>query len=120
MKPGDFVGLMFLGRDIAHTVHLSTRSYAKHRALNSFYVDIIEAADKFAESYQGRHGLIGKITVPEYKNSKNIIEFLENQLKTIEEVRYDVCEKTDTPIQNIIDEICGLYLSTLYKLRTLA
>ena len=28
--------------------------------------------------------------------------------------------KSDTPIQNIIDEIVGLYLSTLYKLRFLA
>jgi hypothetical protein len=32
----------------------------------------------------------------------------------------DVCEKTDTPIQNIIDEVVGLYLSTLYKLKFLA
>lgn len=33
MKAADFVGLMFLGRDVAHSVHLNTRSYAKHVAL---------------------------------------------------------------------------------------
>jgi hypothetical protein len=38
----------------------------------------------------------------------------------IEKCRYEMCDKTDTPIQNIIDEIIGLYLSTLYKLRFLA
>jgi hypothetical protein len=38
----------------------------------------------------------------------------------IEKMRYEVCEKTDTPIQNIIDEIVGQYLSTLYKLKFLA
>jgi hypothetical protein len=38
----------------------------------------------------------------------------------VEEARYEVCQKTDTPIQNIIDEIVGLYLSTLYKLKFLA
>jgi hypothetical protein len=35
-------------------------------------------------------------------------------------MRYEFVEKTDTPIQNIIDEIVGLYLSTLYKLKFLA
>ena len=41
-------------------------------------------------------------------------------LAEIEDTRYKACEKTDTPIQNIIDEIVGLYLSTLYKLQFLA
>ena len=45
---------------------------------------------------------------------------LEDSLKDIEESRYKVCDKTDTPLQNIIDEIVGQYLSTLYKLRFLA
>jgi hypothetical protein len=35
-------------------------------------------------------------------------------------MRYEVVSKTDTAIQNIIDEIVGLYLSTLYKLKFLA
>jgi hypothetical protein len=54
------------------------------------------------------------------KKTTNIIEFLEQSLKDIEDMRYEVVEKTDTPIQNIIDEIVGLYLSTLYKLKFLA
>jgi hypothetical protein len=80
----------------------------------------VELADKFAEAYQGRHGLIGPIAIPASKKTTNIIEFLQDQVNEIEKGRYDVCEKTDTPIQNIIDEIVGLYLSTLYKLRFLA
>jgi hypothetical protein len=35
-------------------------------------------------------------------------------------MRYKVCDKSDTPLQNIIDEIVGLYLSSLYKLKFLA
>lgn len=31
-----------------------------------------------------------------------------------------ICDKDDTAIQNIIDEIVDLYLSTLYKLKFLA
>jgi hypothetical protein len=120
MKCADFVGELFLARDVAHSVHLNTRSYSKHKALGHFYKDLIELADEFAEAYQGRHGLIGPISLMSAKKNGNIIEFLEQSLKDIEGMRYEVVEKTDTPIQNIIDEIVGLYLSTLYKLKFLA
>jgi hypothetical protein len=120
MNAAQFVGALFLGRNVAHSVHLNTRSYSKHKALGHFYEDVVELADKFAEAYQGRHGLIGPIAIPASKKTANIIEFLQDQLADIEKGRYDVCEKTDTPIQNIIDEIVGLYLSTIYKLRFLA
>ena len=120
MKCADFVGTLFLARDVAHSVHLNTRSFSKHMALNSFYDEVIELADKFAEAYQGRHGLIGPISLMSAKKTTNIVEFLEDSMADIEKMRFDVCEKTDTPIQNIIDEIVGLYLSTLYKLKFLA
>lgn len=120
MKANDFVGMLFLARDVTHSVHLNTRSYAKHMALNTFYDEIVDLADTFAEAYQGRHGLIGPISLMSAKKTTNVTEFLESQLEEIESARYDVCEKTDTPIQNIIDEIVGLYLTTLYKLRFLA
>jgi hypothetical protein len=120
MKCADFVGELFLARDVAHSVHLNTRSFSKHSALQSFYDEVIDLADKFAEAYQGRHGLIGPISLMSAKKNGNIIEFLEQSLKDIEGMRYEVCDKNDTPLQNIIDEIVGLYLSTLYKLKFLA
>ena len=120
MKASDFVGTLFLARDVAHSVHLGTRSFAKHSALNTFYDEIVDLADKFAEAYQGRHGLMGPVGLMSAKKTSNIIEFLQTSLKEIEDCRYEVCDKTDTPIQNIIDEIVGLYLATLYKLRFLA
>ena len=120
MKPADFVGTLFLARDVAHSVHLNTRSYSKHKALRHFYDNIVDLADKFSEAYQGRHGLIGPIGLMSAKKTNNIIEFLQDSMSELEGCRYEVCDKTDTPIQNIIDEIIGLYLSTLYKLRFLA
>ena len=120
MKCCDVVGTLFLARDVTHSVHLNTRSFSKHMALNEFYDNIVELADKFAEAYQGRHGLIGPISLMSAKKTTNIVEFLEDSLADIEKMRYDVVEKTDTPLQNIIDEIVGLYLSTLYKLKFLA
>jgi hypothetical protein len=120
MKPADFVGHLFLARDVTHSVHLNTRSYAKHQALGAFYDGIIDLADTFAEAYQGRHGLIGPITLQSAKKTGNVIEFLQESLAEIEANRYKFCDEDETAIQNIIDEIVALYLSTLYKLRFLA
>lgn len=120
MSCADFVGTLFLARDVAHSVHLNTRSYAKHVALNEFYDSIVELADKFAEAYQGRYGMIGPINLMSAKKTSNILEFLQDSMEDIERMRYDVCKKDDTPLQNIIDEIVGQYLSTLYKLKFLA
>jgi uncharacterized protein YgfB (UPF0149 family) len=120
MKCADFVGMLFLARDVAHSVHLNTRSYSKHVALNTFYDSVIDHADAFAEAYQGRHGLIGPIAIPAAKKTTNIIEFLQDQLAEIEKGRYDVCDKDDSSLQQLIDNIVELYLTTLYKLRFLA
>lgn len=119
-KPADFVGYLFLARDVAHSVHLNTRSYAKHMALSAFYTGIVDLADALAEAYSGRNGLIGPITLQSAKKTANIVEFLTDQMAELEKCRYDAFDKADTPIQNIIDEIVGLYLSTLYKLRFLS
>jgi hypothetical protein len=120
MKAAEFIGLLFLARDVTHSVHLNTRSYSKHVALNIFYDRIIGAADDFAEAYQGRHGLIGPITLHSAKKTTNVIEFLEDSLKEIENARYEVCDKSDSSLQQLIDNIIEVYLRTLYKLKFLA
>jgi hypothetical protein len=120
MNAAQLMGLLFLGRNVAHSVHLNTRSYSKHKALGHFYKDVIDVTDAFAEAYQGRHGLIGPIAMPAAKKTTNIIEFLQDQLVEIEKGRYEVCDKSDSTLQQLIDNIVELYLSTLYKLRFLA
>ena len=92
MKANEFLGLLFLARDVAHSVHLNTRSYSKHVALNIFYERIVGVADDFAEAYQGRYGLIGPITLHSAKKTNNIIEFLQDSLAEIEAARYDLCD----------------------------
>ena len=115
-----FIGMLFLARDVTHSVHLNTRSYSKHKALQKFYENIIDRADTFAEAYQGRYGLIGPIALMSAKKTENVVAFLEDQLAELEAMRYDVCDKADAPLQNLIDGIIELYLSTLYKLKFLA
>lgn len=119
-KCSEFVGMLFLARDVAHSAHLNTRSYAKHQALGGFYDGVIDLADKFAEAYQGKYGLIGPIALMSAKKTNNVVEFLEGQVGDLEAMRYKVVDKDCTPLQNIIDEIFGLYYSTIYKLKFLA
>jgi len=64
--------------------------------------------------------LIGPIALMSAKKTENVVAFLEDQLAELEAMRYDVCDKTDSPLQNLIDGIIELYLSTLYKLKFLA
>jgi len=116
----EFIGLLFLARDVTHSVHLNTRSYAKHMALGAFYDEIVGLADSLAEQYQGEYGLIGPIALMIAKKTTNVIEFLEDQLDDIQKARYTAFEKDDTAIQNEIDNIVKLYRTTLYKLRFLA
>jgi hypothetical protein len=120
MTAAQLIGLLFLSRNVAPSVHLNTRSYSKHKALGHFYEDVIGVTDAFAEAYQGRNGLIGPIAMPAAKKTTNIIEFLQDQLAEIEKGRYDVCDKSDSTLQQLIDNIVELYLKTLYKLRFLA
>jgi DUF1680 family protein len=54
------------------------------------------------------------------KKTANILEFLEDQLKEIEAVRYDVVDKSDSSLQQLIDNIIEIYLRTIYKLKFLA
>ena len=119
MKMAELLGVLFLARDVTDSVHLNTRSYAKHIALQEFYEGIIPLADALAEAYQGRHGLVGPIAIQGAKKATNVVEFLKTQLTEIEAARYAALDKTDTAIQNIVDEIVALYLSTLYKLNFL-
>jgi hypothetical protein len=114
----DIIGLLFYARTVTHIEHLKTKSYAQHVALGSFYDEVIDLADKLAEAYQGDRGLLGPIPqyakIPDYP----IDTFLEKQMNTIEELRKQGNYRS--ALQNIIDEVIDLYLSTLYKLRNLS
>jgi predicted hydrolase (HD superfamily) len=117
---GRLVAILFLSRELAHRDHLKTKSYAQHIALNEFYDAIVELADKLTEAYQGRHGLIDIPLLKDENHKDNPADMLQSHMDMVEKLRYTAIEKTDTPLQNIVDEVVGQYLSTLYKLRNLS
>lgn len=115
----NFLATLFLSRDLAHGEHWRTGSYSQHMALGSFYDEIVGLADTLAEMYMGRNGVLDPIPLLEDEEKDTPEDTLRAHLKIIEDSRYDAVPKTDTSLQNVIDEIVGLYLQTLYKLNRL-
>ena len=118
---GQLVGTLFLSREVAHRAHLAVTgsgSFAKHSALGEFYPAVGDHGDTITEAYQGRNGII-EIPYLKYEDEGDIIKCLEQYMDDIEKLRYNAVDKSDTVIQNMIDDALATYLSTLYKLRHL-
>lgn len=114
---GEFLLVCFHARTNAHVLHLQTRSYAAHKALNEFYDEIVDLADSFAEAYIGSYGLIEFSDTP-YEPHTDALKLLDELDDVVDSAR-DALNKGDTPLMSILDEIAALVASTRYKLRFL-
>lgn len=119
-KTGEFAAMVFVGRDMAHRAHWKTRSYAEHQALGAFYEEVIPLLDKFVEQYQGLHNETIEVPLADNEFEGEIADVLDQQMAWIEDHREDICPRENTSLHNVLDEIVGLYQTTLYKLRFLA
>ena len=102
----------------AHILHLTTKSYAEHKALENYYTQIGDLVDDFVEAFQGKYGLLHDFTADYVLPGPALAYFtyLQNEVATLRKL-----EKfpQDSEFQNIADEIAQLIDSTLYKLRFL-
>ena len=111
---------LFESRQVAHNVHLQTKSYALHKALNSYYEDILELIDSYIETYQGQYGIVTgyeKIEITPLSEDK-----IEGYLKDCAEIfamARDSMKDSDSHLKNIMDEIIAVVYRTLYKVRFL-
>lgn len=109
---------VFAARNATHLAHWSTKSFAEHMALGDFYDGVIDIVDKLVEAYQGYEGLI-KVESLENELGKDIIKMLNEQVAWIADNREEIaCDIS--ALENIVDELSGLYLSTIYKLENLS
>ena len=116
---GIFVSALLHSSTVAHFLHLSTKSYAEHKALGHYYEDILDLADKWAEAYQGHHGLIPLSDyIDDFKVQKDPKAYMSGLLKFAQGMRNELPDDPD--LQNIHDEIVGLIAATLYKLTNLS
>jgi hypothetical protein len=115
----EMASIILHSRTQTHTLHLQTKSFAEHKALNDYYDSIGDLFDGLVESYQGKYGIIESYKsydIVSYKSTESTVKYLQDLCKKIESLR-DCCE--DSYIQNQIDTVCELINSTLYKLRFL-
>ena len=106
----DLITRQFEIRNRAHREHWATKNGEQHRALGEFYDGVIDGLDKYVEAYQGVFGTVEK--------SKDATQDIRDELVWLCENRSKVAK--DIPaLENILDELCGLYMTTLYKLENL-
>lgn len=110
------IGIMFAGRTVTHILHLKTKSYAEHKALNKFYDEIVDLVDDLAEATQGQYGILD-ISFVNVSIPKDSATFLKGQLAELDNVMSGVKEDY---LMNIYQEVQKLYRSTLYKLVNLS
>ena len=116
----DFIHRTFCSRNAAHLAHWATGSFAQHEALGNFYDEVIDLTDKFVEAYMGSVGeKISPFEIPALPKVKDITKYLATEAEWIDENRADIAMEIPA-LENILDEVVGLYLSTIYKLRQLS
>jgi hypothetical protein len=106
-----FFGKLFQSRDTSHLIHLRTKSFAIHKALNKYYDEILELTDTLIESYQGNNQIVN-IKIDSSIATDPIVHL--NDLKAYIEKNRDIFK--ESYLQNIIDTIMQLINQTLYRL----
>jgi len=112
---GMFLSKLFVYRDKLHFAHLSTTSYAEHKALNKAYDSMLDLIDDLVEGVQGIYGL-QKITQVPCDDYPSTVALVEKMYACIDEYRPLFKESW---IQNTMDEFQALFAQTLYKLKYL-
>ena len=113
-----FLSTLFNSRDQAHIFHLQTSSYAAHKALNDYYDAIVGLVDDYAETFQGRYGIIrGYTPQKQYFEGDEVVKYFTGLSTYIDSVRTSLPK--DSELNNIVDEISALVNSTIYKLKFL-
>jgi len=114
MAANRFVGMLMNSREQAHMFHLTTNSYAQHKALQTYYKEIVPLLDKWAEAYMGRYGRLKRITLNKryMSDPKKARLYFKSLLTRVRLVKVP----KDTYLKNIQDEIVGLIRQTIYML----
>ena len=102
----------------AHILHLTTKSYAEHKALEDYYTEIGDLVDGFVEAFQGKYGLLHDFTA-DYVLPGQPIDYLTYLKDEVATLRRSEKFPQDSELQNTVDEIAQLIDSILYKLRFL-
>jgi len=114
----ELVQRVYTDRVLTHLGHWATGSYAVHMALESFYSDVIDPLDDLVEDYQAAFGKMPKVEFKKFETEGDCLPCLKETVKWINKNRKKICRDV-TALENILDEISGVYLKAIYKLENL-
>jgi len=110
----DLITRMFEARNGAHLAHWKTDSFSKHESLGEFYEGVIDILDRYVEANMGGFGVIGKVE----GEVEDPIQMVHDDLVWLTENREKITKGVPA-LGNILDELTGLHMKTLYKLQNL-
>jgi hypothetical protein len=113
------ISVLFGARDHAHQLHLATKSYAEHVALNELYDLLLTFADELAEMYQGKFGLLNIKAASEEISGETGKEFLEALVAWLENAKGTLVGD-NTSIINKYEELLGDVYRVKYKIDNFA
>ena len=114
------IAQLFAARNIAHRLHLRTRSFAQHLALNDLYEGLLEGADTVAELYQGKYGILNIPASTTFVfNEQDALTFVRD-LATWAEASRAVFNPADTNLLNEWDMVLSVIYRAKYKIENLA
>ncbi len=111
---GEFFLTLLHSATNAHILHLQTKSYAEHKALQGFYENIADLTDSIIEACQGKNQHIVEYPhayTPPMTNGLDELKALSLYVQANRSV-----VGADTELQNLVDEVMALIDSTIYKL----
>ena len=111
----EFISRAFKTRNQAHLMHWKTKSFAEHKALGSFYEDLIDKLDTLVEACQGSKGIIGHVDLSCKDESVDIVKCLSDDANFASKNRSKIAHGVPA-IENIVDEIASAIDSTNYLL----
>jgi DNA-binding ferritin-like protein len=112
----EFVGTLLHSATIVHFMHLQTKSYSVHKALQKYYESIVDGADTIAEAIQGCTGELIAPYPSMFGNPEvEPLDYLTSIRDYVTVTRKDIFPEYSN-IQNEIDAVMTLLDSTIYRL----
>jgi len=114
MSAERYIAILMASRNQAHMIHLSTKSFATHKALQGYYEGIVPLLDAWSEAYIAKYGRFKMRNFPNNtaKSPKKPVVYFRSLVSKIKKLRLP----RDTYLQSIQDEIMVLLQSTIYML----
>lgn len=120
MTPEIIKGKLFSFQNAAHSLHLDTRSYAEHKALQKLYEGIDDLKDGILEALIGYQNgkRLGKAKLDEFPSYSQdaVHELVKEGLKFSQELYTWAEDKKYCDISNKAQDLSGIFATTQYLL----